>query len=55
MCRIEYWCQETIESGKWCLTDIMPLHIAKKIINSEIYESASINLEYSFNKPKLVN
>lgn len=42
MYRIEYWCQDTIESGRWCLTGTMPLRVAEKIVGSGVYESASI-------------
>ena len=43
MYRIKYWYQETVESGRWCLTGTMPLHVAEKIVDSGAYESASIS------------
>ena len=33
MVRIKYWQQETIESGRFILTGLMPLKTAKKLVN----------------------
>lgn len=40
--RIRYWLQETTESGRWCVSGIMTVETAKKIVNSKVYESAEI-------------
>ena len=33
MVRIKYWQQETIESGQFVLTGLMPLRAARKLVN----------------------
>lgn len=47
--RIKYWYQETLESGRWCYSGIMPLDEAKKLMEAQdrvpldyFYENASI-------------
>jgi len=42
MVKVRYWCQETVESGRWCLTDFMTEDSARKIINGNILDRAEI-------------
>jgi hypothetical protein len=40
--QIRYWCQETMESGRWVTTETMDKDIAEKLIESRVYERAEI-------------
>jgi len=40
--RIKFWHQETMESGRWCLTAPMSEESAKRIIDNNWYESPVI-------------
>jgi len=42
MVRIRYWQQDTLESGRWCLTGPMSEEMANRVIDESLYESASI-------------
>jgi hypothetical protein len=42
MYRIRYWYQETVESGIWCLSGLMSLDSAQKIVEYGYYEMAEI-------------
>ena len=42
MVRIRYWYQETMESGRWMLTGLMPSDSALRIHESRLYEQSEI-------------
>jgi hypothetical protein len=42
MVRIKYWHQDTAESGRWCLTGLMSVDTAKKMLESNVFERPQI-------------
>lgn len=40
--RIEYWVQDTIESGYWRQTELMTIETAFKLINNHVYCQGNI-------------
>ena len=42
MVRVRYWLQETMESGRWCVTGLMTLESARMVVQSGIHERAKI-------------
>lgn len=42
LCRIRYWIQDTLESGRWCLTAALPKDTAEKLVELGCYERAEI-------------
>jgi len=42
MVRIRYWQQDTMESGRWCLTGLMTVDSAKKMNASGILDRSEI-------------
>ena len=40
--RIRYWLQDTQESGRWCVSGLMSIETAKKVVKENIYDSAEI-------------
>ena len=43
--RIRYWSQDTMESGRWCVSGLMSLSTAKKVVAQGVYERAEIVLD----------
>ena len=43
--RIKYWNQDTIESGRWCVSGLMSLDTARKIVEYGLYDRAEIVLD----------
>jgi hypothetical protein len=47
--RIEFWQQDTMESGRWLVTDPMNIKIAEELIAQGVYESPTIKDEATLN------